>query len=87
MSALATTLRNGYFHAGTCSSFRHRRHDRPLDKSLIPATRLMAYTCTHDQVGNRAVRDRPSQNLDHGRARHQRRRWRSDHPIPQCFHG
>ena len=66
MSALATTLRNGYFHAGTYSSFRHRRHGRPLDKSLIPATRLMAYTCTHDQVGNRAVGDRPSQNLDHG---------------------
>ena len=66
MSALATTLRNGSFHAGTYSSFRHRRHGRPLDKSLIPATRLMAYTCTHDQVGNRAVGDRPSQNLDHG---------------------
>ncbi len=66
MAALATTLLNGYFHAGTYSSFRHRRHGRPLDKSLIPATRLMAYTCTHDQVGNRAVGDRPSQNLDHG---------------------
>ena len=26
----------------------------------------MAYTCTHDQVGNRAVGDRPSQNLDFG---------------------
>lgn len=66
LAALATTLLNGYFHAGTYSSFRHRRHGRPLDKSLIPATRLMAYTCTHDQVGNRAVGDRPSQNLDHG---------------------
>jgi maltooligosyltrehalose trehalohydrolase len=66
MATLATTLHNGYFHAGTYSSFRHRRHGRPLDKSLIPATRLMAYTCTHDQVGNRAVGDRPSQNLDYG---------------------
>ncbi len=66
LGALASTLRNGYFHAGTYSSFRHRRHGRPLDKSLIPATRLMAYTCTHDQVGNRAVGDRPSQNLDYG---------------------
>ncbi len=66
MATLATTLQNGYFHAGTYSSFRHRRHGRPLDKSLIPATRLMAYTCTHDQVGNRAVGDRPSQNLDYG---------------------
>ncbi|MBI3692725.1 MAG: malto-oligosyltrehalose trehalohydrolase, partial [Mycolicibacterium aromaticivorans] len=66
MSALASTLQNGYFHAGTYSSFRHRRHGRPLDKTLIPATRLTAYTCTHDQVGNRATGDRPSQNLDYG---------------------
>ena len=66
LETLATTLQNGYFHAGTYSSFRGRRHGRPLDKKTIPATRLMAYTCTHDQVGNRAVGDRPSQNLDFG---------------------
>jgi len=66
LETLATTLRNGYFHAGTYSSFRGRRHGRPLDTSLIPATRLLAYTSTHDQVGNRAVGDRPSQNLDAG---------------------
>ena len=66
MAALATTLLNGYFHAGTYSSFRHRRHGRPLDTATIPATRLLAYTCTHDQVGNRATGDRPSQNLDYG---------------------
>jgi maltooligosyltrehalose trehalohydrolase len=63
---LATTLRHGFFHAGTYSSFRQRRHGRPLDTSTIPATRLVAYTCTHDQVGNRALGDRPSQNLDAG---------------------
>lgn len=66
MAALATTLKGGYFHAGTFSSFRGRRHGRPLDTELIPATRLLAYTCTHDQVGNRATGDRPSQNLDDG---------------------
>ena len=66
MAALAGTLRNGYFHAGSYSSFRGRRHGRPLDTALIPATRLLAYTCTHDQVGNRATGDRPSQNLDPG---------------------
>ncbi|MDT5013242.1 MAG: maltooligosyltrehalose trehalohydrolase [Mycobacterium sp.] len=66
LETLATTLLNGYFHAGTHSSFRGRRHGRPLDKKTIPATRLTAYTCTHDQVGNRAVGDRPSQNLDDG---------------------
>ncbi|TFV60709.1 malto-oligosyltrehalose trehalohydrolase [Mycobacterium sp. PS03-16] len=66
MEALAQTLKGGYFHAGTYSSFRQRRHGRPLDTAAIPATRLLAYTLTHDQVGNRAVGDRPSQNLDTG---------------------
>ncbi|MDP9165832.1 MAG: malto-oligosyltrehalose trehalohydrolase, partial [Actinomycetota bacterium] len=66
LEALANTLRNGYFHAGTYSSFRGRRHGRPLDTATIPATRLLAYTSDHDQVGNRAVGDRPSHNLDFG---------------------
>lgn len=66
LKTLAQTLRHGFFHAGTYSSFRRRRHGRPLDASLIPATRLLAYTCTHDQVGNRALGDRPSQNLTGG---------------------
>jgi maltooligosyltrehalose trehalohydrolase len=66
LEALAQTLKHGYFHAGTYSSFRHRRHGRPLDTATIPATRLLAYTLTHDQVGNRARGDRPSQNLTFG---------------------
>lgn len=66
LQTLAQTLTHGYFHAGTYSSFRHRRHGRPLDIATIPATRLLAYTLTHDQVGNRAVGDRPSQNLTFG---------------------
>ena len=66
LEALAKTLKGGYFHAGTYSSFRHRRHGRPLDTKTIPATRLLAYTVTHDQVGNRAIGDRPSQTLTFG---------------------
>ncbi|BBZ69248.1 malto-oligosyltrehalose trehalohydrolase [Mycobacterium paraseoulense] len=69
LAALAQTLRHGYFHAATYSSFRRRRHGRPLDTragSGVPGTRLVAYTCTHDQVGNRALGDRPSQNLTGG---------------------
>jgi maltooligosyltrehalose trehalohydrolase len=66
LATLAHTLRGGFFHAGTYSSFRRRRHGRPLDTQTIPATRLLAYTCTHDQVGNRALGDRPSQSLDRG---------------------
>lgn len=66
LETLAQTLTHGYFHAGTFSSFRGRRHGRPLDTATIPATRLLAYTLTHDQVGNRATGDRPSQNLTTG---------------------
>ncbi|WP_197383111.1 malto-oligosyltrehalose trehalohydrolase [Mycolicibacterium mengxianglii] len=66
METLAQTLKHGYFHAGTYSSFRHRRHGRPLDTSTIPGYRLLAYTCTHDQIGNRATGDRPSAYLDAG---------------------
>ncbi|MBX7454434.1 malto-oligosyltrehalose trehalohydrolase [Mycolicibacterium sp. 3033] len=66
LETLAQTLQHGYFHAGTFSSFRQRRHGRPLDTATIPATRLLAYTLTHDQVGNRAIGDRPSQNLTTG---------------------
>lgn len=66
LATLAKTLRHGFFHAGTYSSFRRRRHGRPLDTASIPATRLVTYTCTHDQVGNRAVGDRPSQHLTGG---------------------
>ena len=66
MATLAKTLRRGFFHAATYSSFRQRRHGRPLDTAVTPATRLLAYTCTHDQVGNRALGDRPSQNLTYG---------------------
>jgi maltooligosyltrehalose trehalohydrolase len=66
VETLAITLKHGYFHAGTFSSFRHRRHGRPLDTATIPGFRLMAYTTTHDQVGNRAVGDRPSAYLTGG---------------------
>ncbi|CAN5478523.1 malto-oligosyltrehalose trehalohydrolase [soil metagenome] len=66
METLANTLKHGYFHAGTYSSFRQRRHGKPLDTSKIPGYRLLAYTCTHDQVGNRAIGDRPSAYLTSG---------------------
>lgn len=66
LATLADTLRRGFFHAGTYSSFRRRRHGWPLDTKAIPAGRLLAYTCTHDQVGNRALGDRPSQHLSGG---------------------
>lgn len=66
LECLATTLGHGFFHAGTFSTFRGRVHGRPVDRRVLPASSLVAYTTTHDQVGNRAVGDRPGFYLTPG---------------------
>ncbi|WP_040777093.1 malto-oligosyltrehalose trehalohydrolase [Nocardia pneumoniae] len=66
LRCVARTLTHGFFHAGTYSSFRGRTHGRPIDTGLVPGSALLAYTCTHDQIGNRAVGDRPSAYLTDG---------------------
>ncbi|MGL6234880.1 MAG: malto-oligosyltrehalose trehalohydrolase [Segniliparus sp.] len=65
-ACLATTLESVFFHAGTYSSFRRRRHGKPLDRRTAQASSFVVYTCNHDQVGNRAVGDRPSAYLSPG---------------------
>ncbi|MET9498076.1 malto-oligosyltrehalose trehalohydrolase [Streptomyces sp. NPDC006552] len=66
MAAVAKTLMHGFFHDGTYSSFRGRHHGRPLDRTRTPAHRLLAYTQTHDQVGNRAQGDRLAATVSPG---------------------
>jgi maltooligosyltrehalose trehalohydrolase len=61
--ALAKVMRSPFFHDGTWSSFRGRRHGRPVDPSL-PGWHFVASLQTHDQVGNRATGDRLSMLLD-----------------------
>ncbi|MGU3294133.1 malto-oligosyltrehalose trehalohydrolase [Williamsia sp. M5A3_1d] len=63
---LAAVLTGGFFHAGTYSSFRKRRHGRPIDPAVVPSTSLVVYTCNHDQIGNRAIGDRPTAYLTPG---------------------
>ncbi|MFD7998306.1 malto-oligosyltrehalose trehalohydrolase [Streptomyces mirabilis] len=65
-AALAKTLTSGFFHDGTYSSFRGRRHGRPLDVTRVSAHRLLGYSQTHDQIGNRAQGDRLSASLSPG---------------------
>jgi maltooligosyltrehalose trehalohydrolase len=65
-AALAKTLTGGFFHDGTYSTFRGRRHGRPLDRNRVSAHRLLGYAQTHDQVGNRAQGDRLSASLSPG---------------------
>ncbi|MCH6469403.1 malto-oligosyltrehalose trehalohydrolase [Sinomonas terrae] len=61
--ALAKVLRGGFYHDGTYSSFRERRHGRPIDADLVTPSQLVVCSQNHDQVGNRAAGDRPSASL------------------------
>ncbi|MPY64093.1 malto-oligosyltrehalose trehalohydrolase [Streptomyces spongiae] len=65
-AALTKTLMGGFFHDGTYSTFRDRRHGRPLDRTRVAAHRLLGYTQTHDQIGNRAQGDRLAASLSPG---------------------
>jgi len=64
--ALAKVLGTPFFHDGTWSSFRRRRHGRPVDRATVPGWRFVASLQTHDQVGNRARGDRLSQLVESG---------------------
>ncbi|MEU6391067.1 malto-oligosyltrehalose trehalohydrolase [Streptomyces sp. NPDC046939] len=66
LAAVAKTLTHGFFHDGTYSSFRGRHHGRPLDRARTPGHRLLAYTQTHDQIGNRAQGDRLAASVSPG---------------------
>lgn len=66
LESLSKVLREGFFHAGTYSSFRRRRHGAAIDPAKIATTSLVAYTCNHDQIGNRAIGDRPGEYLSSG---------------------
>jgi maltooligosyltrehalose trehalohydrolase len=59
-SALSKVMRTPFFHDGTYSSFRGRRHGRVVDAGTVPGWRFVASLQTHDQVGNRAKGDRLS---------------------------
>ncbi|HET9129188.1 MAG TPA: malto-oligosyltrehalose trehalohydrolase [Propionibacteriaceae bacterium] len=63
LGALAKVLEEGFFHNGTHSSFRGRRHGRRLDTATIPASRLVVCSDNHDQIGNRADGARLSTRL------------------------
>jgi maltooligosyltrehalose trehalohydrolase len=66
MDCLSTVLRGAFFHAGTYSTFRRRHHGRPVDRTVIPGHRFVAFLQNHDQIGNRAIGDRLSATLSPG---------------------
>jgi maltooligosyltrehalose trehalohydrolase len=64
LAALKKVCEEGFFHAGTYSSFRGRDHGAPIDTRAMPSWRLVVCSQNHDQVGNRAVGDRLTEHLD-----------------------
>jgi len=66
LGSLQKVLSRGFFHDGTFSSFRGRKHGKPIDTGSFPAWRLVVSDQNHDQIGNRAAGDRLSASLDYG---------------------
>ncbi len=60
--ALPTVWSDGFFHAGTYSSFRGRDHGFPIPEE-VPSWRLVTFAQDHDQIGNRAAGDRLTATL------------------------
>lgn len=63
MEALAKVFQTGFFHDGTLSTFRGRRHGRRVDTARTPTWRLVVCSDNHDQIGNRADGRRLSKTL------------------------
>ncbi|MBI2435085.1 MAG: malto-oligosyltrehalose trehalohydrolase [Candidatus Hydrogenedentes bacterium] len=55
---LSKALTQGFVHTGEYSSFRGRRHGRPLFN--VPGSRLVGFLQNHDHAGNRCVGERSS---------------------------
>lgn len=55
---LAKVSTRAFFHDGTFSSFRGRKHGFPVDRARTPGWRFVTFLQDHDQVGNRAAGDR-----------------------------
>lgn len=61
-NALDKVLTKVFFHDGTDSTFRRRPWGKPVPDG-ISGHRFVVYDQNHDQVGNRAIGDRPSNYL------------------------
>lgn len=62
---LGSVLTGAFRHTGGWSTFRQRRWGRPVPDD-VDGRRFVVAASTHDQVGNRALGDRPSAHLDGG---------------------
>ena len=61
-AALSKVFSQVFFHNGTFSSFRGSNWGAPVGADMA-RNRFFAFASNHDQVGNRALGDRPSEKL------------------------
>ncbi|MDX3005981.1 malto-oligosyltrehalose trehalohydrolase [Kribbella solani] len=59
-AVFAKTLTRVFLHDGTYSTFRHKLWGHPVDPHTHRGGQFLAYTSNHDQIGNRALGDRPA---------------------------
>ncbi len=64
LDALGKVFEGGFFHDGTKSSFRGRKHGQPIDTYRTQTWRLVVCSDNHDQIGNRADGSRLSTKLN-----------------------
>ncbi|MGF7238324.1 MAG: malto-oligosyltrehalose trehalohydrolase [Frankia sp.] len=65
LPTLAKAMEQVFVHNGSFSTFRGRRHGRPVSPG-VPRHRFVTFLQDHDQVGNRATGDRASASLSPG---------------------
>jgi len=65
IDALDKVYREVFWHNGTHSPFRGKKWGKPVDPAL-DRRRFVVCASNHDQVGNRAIGDRPSTTLSPG---------------------
>jgi len=64
LSQLVKAFKEGFIYSGGYSPFRKHRHG--TSSKDIPAERFVVFAQNHDQVGNRALGERLSQNVTFG---------------------
>ncbi len=65
LPTLAKAMEQVFVHNGTFSTFRGRRHGRPVSAG-VPRHRFVTFLQDHDQIGNRAIGDRAGASLSPG---------------------
>lgn len=67
LPTLAKALSEVFVHDGGWSTFRKKPWGSTVDRARVGGHRFVAYAANHDQIGNRAIGDRPAATLPPGR--------------------